>query len=444
MDVNSLLLTYLDTTRQVTVWYLKNNTIILDYLHTFFVYAFDFALNATIALASVYMLITLYRVLFIRKDVELPFIESKSPFVTVQIPTRNELAAINCARCVLESDYPLSKIQILIGDDSNQPDVSAKLNAFAAENSKHVKIVRRLENVGYKPGNLNNMLKYTRGEIIVIFDSDFLPKKDFIRRLVTPFIHDAALAATQARWTPTNSAHGFTSTLASSINNMFHFIFLPFMSHTSGSVCLCGSAEAVRRKLLVNDGGWQSGSLTEDIEYSMRLWQQNKKIKFLGELTCDMEVPYTPRDLFRQQMRWAFGVITAARMHMVNIVRESRIGLISNTGLLVSGYVLTALLMSLSILGGLSMITHKPEPIQWALFLGETLKNIVLTSGILVTYVVAEIIAKEWSKIPKVIVSSLSLGLIVTLYVNKGIFDALTNKGMKWYLVKKQGNNNHN
>ncbi len=444
MDINSFLSRYFDTTRIVTQWYLNNNTTILDVMHQFFDKAFYIVLFLTIALTTAYLLITLYRILVIRKSAEQEFIANRAPTVTVQIPTRNELAAINCARCILASDYPMHKVQVLIGDDSNQIDVSEKLVAFAKENSAQVRIIKRAENVGYKPGNLNNMLKYSTGDIIVIFDSDFLPKDDFLRRLVTPFIHDKKLAATQARWTPINSHSGMTAALSSSINNMFHFIFLPFMSHISGSVCLCGSAEAVRRDMLVKDGGWQSGSLTEDIEYSMRLWQQNKKIKYIYTLNCDMEVPFLPKDLFRQQMRWAFGVITAARQHIVAIVKKAKGGLIADTAILVSGYCLTLLLFSLTLLGLLSMITHKPEPIQWAIFLMDTGKNILYTSGVLFTYVVAEIIAKESAKIPKVIISSFSLGLIVTLYVNKGIFNALTNKGMQWYLLKKAGNSTQN
>jgi len=443
MDISPLLFSYFDTTKTVTEWYLSNNTIILDFMHQLFDKLFYICLYATIALTTTYLLITLYRVLFIKKKTEQEFIANKAPTVTVQIPTRNELAAINCARCVLKSDYPMHKVQILIGDDSNQIDISKKLDAFAKENSDCVKIIRRAENIGYKPGNLNNMLKHSTGDIIVIFDSDFLPKKDFLRRLVTPFIHDKNLAATQARWTPINSHHGMTSALSSSINNMFHFIFLPFMDHVSGSVCLCGSAEAVRRDILVKDGGWQSGSLTEDIEYSMRLWQQNKKIKYIYTLNCEMEVPFLPKDLFRQQMRWAFGVISAARQHLIAIITKAKAGLITDTALLISGYCLTLLLFSLTLLGLLSMITHKPEPIQWAIFLADTGRNILFTSGVLFTYVIGEVLAKEAAKIPKVIISSFSLGIIVTLYVNKGIFNALTDKGMQWYLLKKQGNTNH-
>lgn len=441
MNFNDFLIDYCNTTRSLTEWYVSNNSIILDKLHIFFAVLFDITLVSTIILTSTYLLIAIYRILFIKDKSELKFVSQKAPSITVQIPTRNELAAINCATRVLNSDYPKEKLQILIGDDSNIASVSAQLDAFALKNSKYVQIIRRTQNIGFKPGNLNNMNLYSTGDVIVIFDSDFLPKQDFLKRLVTPFIYNKNLAGVQSRWKPINSNSNMSSILASSINNMFHHIFLPFMYSVSNSVCFCGSAEAVNRKTLMENGGWLSGSLTEDIEYSMRLWSKNEKISYIHTLTCDMEVPFSSRDLFRQQMRWAFGVICAARLHLWRICSRAKKGLLTDTALLISGYVLTGLLLSLSVFGLLSIITHAPEPIQWFYFIMDVIKNVLLTSGILITYVLAEVLAKEYWKIPKVIVASLSIGLIVTLYVNKGIFDALTNKGMKWYLLKKTGNN---
>jgi cellulose synthase/poly-beta-1,6-N-acetylglucosamine synthase-like glycosyltransferase len=102
------------------------------------------------------------------------------PFVTIQIPTFNEPVAIRCAEKCLEMDYPEDRFEIIIGDDSNDPKVSKLIDDFAKKHKK-VKVVRRGTNFGFKAGNLNNMLKYSKGDIIVVFDSDFIPKKDFLK-----------------------------------------------------------------------------------------------------------------------------------------------------------------------------------------------------------------------------------------------------------------------
>ena len=104
------------------------------------------------------------------------------PNITVQIPTYNEIAALNCAERCLKFEYPKEHLQIIIGDDSDDPLISKRIDEFASLNSQ-IEISRRGTNNGYKPGNLNAMLKKSRGDYILIFDSDFLPKRDFLAKL---------------------------------------------------------------------------------------------------------------------------------------------------------------------------------------------------------------------------------------------------------------------
>ena len=79
------------------------------------------------------------------------------PSITVQIPTYNEIAALNCAERCLNFEYPKEHLQIIIGDDSDDPLISKRIDKFASLNSQ-IEISRRGTNNGYKPGNLNAML----------------------------------------------------------------------------------------------------------------------------------------------------------------------------------------------------------------------------------------------------------------------------------------------
>ncbi len=421
-------------------WYVSNTNAILDGLHIVFDSIFKVFLVLTSALAIVFFLVAIFSFFYRYKQKKFLFVRSKAPTVTIQIPTRNELAALNCAERCLNFDYPKEKIQILIGDDSNNKEISRKLRAFASKHAR-VQVIGRKVNSGFKPGNLNNMLKYTKGEIIVIFDSDFLPEKDFLKRLVSPFIHDKTLAASQARWLPVNKKKNFTTAMGFAITASFHHIFLPFMNKFSNSVCFCGSAEAVRTSVLKKHGEWKHGCLTEDIEYSMRLYKNGLRVEYLHDLTCGMEVPSRPVDLYKQQMRWAYGVIGSIQEHFWDITKAKVSNrLKTNVFWIAAGYMLTTLLLLLFSTGILSFFTHPPGPFDFGLFFFETIRNIAFTSGLLVTFALGMVLDKRWGDLPRLLVSTFTIGLIVTYYVNKGVYKVLSGGEMQWFLVKKEGN----
>jgi cellulose synthase/poly-beta-1,6-N-acetylglucosamine synthase-like glycosyltransferase len=422
-------------------YYAMHTRYFTDYLHIGFDSLFYAALYIAIIFSLIYLSISFF-VLFFNKDKkERDFDNSKIPFVSVQIPTRNELIALRCAKMCLDFDYPKNKYEVILGDDSDKPEVSAKLGEFAEEHKGIVNLFRRAKNTGFKPGNLNNMLEHSRGEILVIFDSDFTPGKDFLKRIVNPFIHNPNVSAVQARWNFNNFKQNMTSMLASTIVYMFHHIVLEFMGFF-GSGSLCGSAEAVRKKDLIALGGWKSGSLTEDIEYSLRLHKANKKIVYLPKLECYSEVPFTPKDLYKQQMRWAYGVISSYKEHFMSLVFNKTLSLKRKTMSMFAGfgYIMPMLMAVMFVAGMLSFATHKPGPIDLARFFSEMGLNILFTSGLLIASGIALYKEKKLRYTFKTIVSSFSIGIVTTYYVNKGIIKSIMGKPMQWYLLKKEQN----
>ena len=361
--------------------------------------------------------------------------KSKAPFVTIQIPTRNEIIALRCVKKCLNFDYPKDKYEILIGDDSNDESVSARLKEFASKHSK-VRVIKRKENTGFKPGNLNNMLKHSKGEILVIFDSDFVPGKDFLKRIVAPF-KNKEVSAVQARWKFINDDKNVSTALGSTIVYTFHQVTLSILKKFDIGF-LCGSAEAIRKEDLIESGGWKSGSLTEDIEYSLRLHQKGKKIVYLPKLECYNEAPSKPMDLYKQQMRWAYGVISSYKAHSKGILTSNlSAGKKMITMIGSFGYIFPIVLLMICLTGSLSFMTHDIGPLDLGKFAFETSRNIVLTAGLLVSSSFALYKAKKIKLIPKMLLSSFSVGLITTYYVNVGIAKAIFNKPMEWYLLKK-------
>lgn len=305
-----------------------------------------------------------------------------------------------------------------------------------------MKITRRGLNIGFKPGNLNHMLKYTKGEYIVVFDSDFLPKKDFLRRIIAPFVHNRDVHAVQSKWVINNFSQNFSSLLGGIIPMFSHHLGLPFLNFIKGNAFIAGSAEAIRKETLIELGGWKSGALTEDIEYSFRLTRAGKKIVYLENLPCACEAPFTAKDLCKQQMRWAYGVITALRTHLIPILKNKKIPFSwkINPPLLLSGYLVTFYFFLLFVFAGIALLTHEPEPIQWGIFFSKTLVNVLLTSGFLLTSAIILQRLKRIRDIPKAVVASFSVGLLVVYNVSKGVLKAIFNRPMHWFMLSKNGN----
>ena len=423
-------------------WYNVIGRKILDFFHIVFNNTFNVLLLIAFLVSFLYFIMSFYILLKKREYQSEENYDEELPFVTVQIPTFNELAAIRCAKNCLNFDYPKDKYEIIIGDDSNKPEISEKLQEFAKEHDL-VMVIKRKSNEGYKPGNLNNMLNHSKGDILVIFDSDFMPPENFLIRIVQPFMKDKNIAGVQARWKLVNANQNMITALGTTIVSIFHHVTIPFMHKSQKIAFLCGSAEAVRKDVLLKLGGWENGNFTEDIEFSLRLIKNGYSIEYLDDLECNSEVPYTIKDLYRQQMRWAYGVISSWKKHFMDINKSRHLNLLGRLyvqGILCSGYLLSLLLVGLFITGTLSLITHAPEPIKWGEFTFKLFRNIALTSGLLFASCIALIKANKSKLTLPMIASSFSYGLIVTYYVNVGIFKALVKTPMEWYMLNKQGN----
>ena len=124
--------------------YSQNARLFIDAMHVVFESVFMGLLVLTAVLASAYLVMGV-AVLFRRQARTGEFARGAEPMVTVQIPTYNELAALNCAKRAIEFDWPKDKLQIIIGDDSNDPAVMARIDAFAAKHDGRITETRRGE-----------------------------------------------------------------------------------------------------------------------------------------------------------------------------------------------------------------------------------------------------------------------------------------------------------
>lgn len=405
---------------------------------------FDAVLCGAFLLSSMYLITTLVVLIFCRKQERLPEVKDDRllPRVTVQLPTRNEAAVLNCARCCLNFDYPKDRYEIIIGDDSNQPEVSAKIDEFVAQTD--VRVSRRPTNAGFKAGNLNAMNALSSGDYILVLDSDFVPQPDFLRRLVRPVVADSDLAAVQARWHINNAHQNFTTLFGSGIIDTIHMIMLPFLKYVLKGAFLCGSGMLIKKVELEKLNGWSTDALTEDVDCALRIMEGGGHIHYLPDLVVDGETPYRVLDLYKQQMRWAYGVTRACFSHLVNIsrakiMRRRKLAMIIFSG----GYLMSGLLLLNLIFGMINFWVNtiaSAEPFNEHSVAGNwiAVRNFFLTCGMLATSIFAGFMKGNGVRhLLQLAVASFTLGTVMLLWVGRGLFLAIFNLPLKWYAPRK-------
>lgn len=237
------------------------------------------------------------------------------PLVTVQLPIYNELyVAERLIDAAARLEYPADRLEIQVLDDSTDETVALVERVAAAWRERGVRInhLHRTDRVGYKAGALANGLTRARGEFIAIFDADFVPPTDFLKRALLPF-SDSRVAFVQTRWGHLNQDYSlFTFLQALAIDA--HFMVEQFARSRSGYwFNFNGTAGIWRRAALDDAGGWQHDTLTEDLDLSYRAWLRGWQAVYLRDVQVPAELPVSFSAYRRQQHRWARGSFECAR-----------------------------------------------------------------------------------------------------------------------------------
>lgn len=238
------------------------------------------------------------------------------PTVTIQLPIFNEMYVVHRlidAVCAL--DYPKEKLEIQVLDDSTD-ETRELVTRKAAEYQKlgyDIQHIHRTNRQGFKAGALQNGLMTARGEFIAIFDADFVPKKDFLRNTLPYFFEDPRIGLVQTRWEHLNSEYSLlTRTQALALDG--HFVMEQEIRNRVGFFINFNGTGGIWRKSCIEDAeGWQSDTLTEDLDLSYRAQLRGWKFKYLNDVTTPAELPAEINALKSQQFRWTKGAIETAR-----------------------------------------------------------------------------------------------------------------------------------
>jgi cellulose synthase/poly-beta-1,6-N-acetylglucosamine synthase-like glycosyltransferase len=297
------------------------------------------------------------------------------PVVTVQIPLYNEqLVACRLIDAIAQIDYPLDRLYIQILDDS--VDKTAALVDEAAgrwrEKGRWISIQRRVDRRDYKAGALRAGLENAQGEFVVIFDADFVPPADWLKRALRPFYEPGGerLGLVQTRWSHLNDRYSLL-TRAQALALDGHFGVEQNARHQAGLFMnFNGTAGIWRRKAIEDAGNWRGATLSEDLDLSYRAQLRGWKMGYLPDVTAPAELPTLMIGFKRQQFRWTKGSIQVLRLlgHSILTARISAWrkfqGLMHLSGYLVHPLMILLLIVSLPLsLWGLSVL-HR-QPLGW-------------------------------------------------------------------------------
>jgi cellulose synthase/poly-beta-1,6-N-acetylglucosamine synthase-like glycosyltransferase len=267
------------------------------------------------------------------------------PFVTVQLPIYNELYVVeNLLDAIGAFDYPLDKFEVQVLDDSTDETVAIISKKVAELTKKGLNIVHisREERTGFKAGALQYGTTLAKGEFIAIFDADFRPYPDFLKRSLPYFKDDKIsdkisekisdkisdkIALVQTRWVHLNENYSLLTRVQAIALNA-HFIVEHLARNRSGLFMNFNGTAGIWRKAAIMDaGGWEADTLTEDIDLSYRAQLKGWSFAYVPEIECPAEIPIDMSAMRSQQFRWVKGPAECARKNLGRVFNDKKMSI---------------------------------------------------------------------------------------------------------------------
>jgi 1,2-diacylglycerol 3-beta-glucosyltransferase len=236
------------------------------------------------------------------------------PMVSLLVAAKNEEAVIaRLVKMLCSLDYPSDRYEVWVIDDNSTDQTPVILEHLAAE-FPQLKAFHRPENAGGgKSGALNQVLPMTQGEILVVFDADAQVEPDFLKRVLPVFDRDE-VGAIQVRKAVIQAEPQFASKDANNFwvrGQMAEMAMDAFMHQQraagGGLGELRGNGQLLRREALLDCGGWNEETITDDLDLTFRLHLSQWDIEVVTEPAVYEEGVTSAIALWHQRNRWAEG-----------------------------------------------------------------------------------------------------------------------------------------
>ncbi len=369
--------------------------------------------------------------------------EKDLPFVTTQVPIYNEL---NVAERIIEAvaafDYPKDRHEIQVLDDSTDEtrDIVAGTVRSLKEKGICIEHIMRPDRKGFKAGALRFGMARAKGELMAIFDADFVPPRDFLRKAVPYFAKDRNLGLVQARWGHLNERKSLITALQSiGING--HFMVEQSARNWNGLLMnFNGTAGILKKTAIQEAGNWQDDTITEDMDLSYRMQLAGWKCRYLVDLIAPAEVPENINAFKNQQFRWAKGSIQTAIKLLPSVWRSdfSYFCKIQAT-LHMTHYMIHPLMAYLAIMAPILLITTRIE-FPFVAFMAFIIALLIASTGPSRLYWVAERQTnKGWPKKMLLLPVLISFGCGLAISNSRAVIEALFGKKSDFVRTPKRG-----
>jgi cellulose synthase/poly-beta-1,6-N-acetylglucosamine synthase-like glycosyltransferase len=264
-------------------------------------------------------LVALGAVRFFRSQprLRLPVLPDEAlPEVLVQLPVRDEgPLAVRVAAAAARMDWPRDKLRIQVLDDGRASDHEQLAHAIRSviPDGVRVEILHRGERTGFKAGNLAFGLTHSDAPYVAIFDADFVPPTDFLKRTVPALVGDGGLAFVQARWGHANRTKNWLTRVQGLLLDAHFAVEQEGRIRAELPISFNGTAGVWRREAIDNGGGWTGDTLTEDLDLSIRCALKGWRSALVPDLEVPGELPETAAGWRAQQARWTKGHAQCAK-----------------------------------------------------------------------------------------------------------------------------------
>ncbi|WP_111309330.1 cellulose synthase family protein [Confluentibacter sediminis] len=249
------------------------------------------------------------------------------PFVTIQLPVYNEMYVMErLLENISKIDYPHDKLEIQVLDDSTDETVETTRKQIEAlsVNGLDIKHITRIDRSGFKAGALKEGLKIAKGEYVAIFDADFLPEANWLKRTI-PYFKDENIGVVQTRWSHINRDYSILTKIQAFALDA-HFTLEQVGRNSKGHfINFNGTAGVWRKTCILDAGNWEGDTLTEDLDLSYRAQLKNWKFKYLEDVETPAELPVVISAARSQQFRWNKGGAENFKKMLGRVLRSKNI-----------------------------------------------------------------------------------------------------------------------
>ena len=229
------------------------------------------------------------------------------PRITVLVPAHNEERVIaGCLEALLAADYPDDRMRIVPIDDRSTDGTAGIIADYQMRHPGRIHPFFRKSGMCGKSAALKDALRFAEGEVVMVFDADYVPNRGLLKRLVAPFF-DPEVGAVMGRVVPANVSRNVLTRLLDIERSAGYQVDQQARMNMALVPQFGGTVGGVRRSAMEAVGGWDEMMLTEDTDMTFRLLMHGWKVVYTNRSECHEEVPEEWPVRIRQVKRWARG-----------------------------------------------------------------------------------------------------------------------------------------